>query len=99
MYLVYEVSSFGRPTIGQLVKFNLHLLSENVFSDFFTIASIIWPSPKHKLVAHYSQCEVVSSKCMIFVTDDFWSHVTWGPTRVLMVVIPHYPRHSKVSDA
>lgn len=70
-----------------------------MFSDLLSVPAVVRSPAEHELVSHHSQREVVGRESVVLVADDLGCHVPWSPTRILMVVISHDPRHSQIRYA
>lgn len=93
-YLVYEVSPLFWPASGNLFTPNLNLLTEDLIADFPSIPTVIWSSPKHKLVGDNSNSIKINRKRMILSTHHLWSHISGSPASIWIIVRLHDPRDS-----
>lgn len=69
-----------------------------MFLDFFARGSNVWSPAQHEFVGHDAKCEVVDCERMAFSQHDLRSHIPWGSTGVLVVVLSHHSRDAEVSE-
>lgn len=69
--LVDKVSSFQAPAGRHLVAPDLHLLGEDVVSDFLAVFTYIGTFPVHALVADDARSEVVYCHAVVLPTHHF----------------------------
>ena len=58
-YLVDEVCCLNRPAFRQIRSLDLNLLGEHHVTDLFAAPTNVRSAPEHKLIAHYTEGEVI----------------------------------------
>lgn len=93
---VDKISSFKRPTSRHFVLPDLHLLRENMISDFLSVLSEVWSFAKHAFKSNDSNCEIVNSYPVILSAHYFrcYFKIEWKINK-----LPMYPGVPDVSFA
>lgn len=81
-----EVSGFFWPACRNLILFYLGLLRYNMFSDFSSGLTKVWPSTEHALPCDHTNCKVVGCNPMIPFAHNFRSHVSWSARCFIRIV-------------
>ena len=96
--LIYEVSRFHAPSLGDISLFQLHLLLEDSVSDFFPVLARVRSFAHHELIAKHAQSEVIYCHAMILPAHDLRSHVARRARSVVGVVGGPNPGNAHVGD-
>ena len=98
-HLVYEVSSFNRPSSRYFPLLDLDLLGENVVSNFLSRLPNIGSPSVHALISHHAHSKVVYCSGVILSTHYLWGHVPRCSRSVLCVLWPPNSSNTEVSDS
>lgn len=83
---VDKICGFSRPTIRNILFFNLNLLRQYVISNLFSIFTLIRSFAKHTFVCDHTHSKVVHCNTVILSTHDLWSHIAWRSRCVFCVI-------------
>ena len=83
---VYEVHSFAGPSAGQILRFNLNLLGENIVSDRPPVLALKRPFAIHALIGNYTHRKVVHCNTVVLAAHHFGCHITRSARCVLGIL-------------
>eukprot|EP00826_Nyctotherus_ovalis_P032507 TRINITY_DN2619_c0_g3_i1.p4 TRINITY_DN2619_c0_g3~~TRINITY_DN2619_c0_g3_i1.p4 ORF type:complete len:132 (-),score=2.43 TRINITY_DN2619_c0_g3_i1:643-1008(-) len=69
--LCNEVSGFGRPSVGDIVRFDRYLARYDFLLEVFSQLALIRPFAHHQLVRDHSHGEIVDLYAVVGLADHF----------------------------